>query len=283
MISFLIVNYNTWEHSVALSRKLLDINIVNSEIIVVDNHSKEQSDLKLPKDVIFIQNARNSGFAGGVNIGVAAAKNPFVYLLNSDLILNDTSFVHSTLSCIQKNPKIAAISPVIVYENNKIQYAGYTNLNSLTGRNKSIGFGKGLEYLKELKTGKTASCHGAAMLLRKSAWQKLDGFPEGYFLYYEEFDYCKQLNKLGFETWVNVDNYVVHKGSLSMDVSNTPKYFYLQRNRMWLMKRQFSFLNNIIAIPYIFLATSLKYLLPGNRAVKKQMMKGAIQGILKSY
>ena len=282
MVSYLIVNYNTWSYTSSLANTLLGFCGINDEVIVVDNASVEKRDTELPEEVIFVQNNNNTGFAGGVNVGVAKANNEFVFLLNSDLIVADKMFIDKCLRVIDSTDTIASISPAIIYENDKIQYAGYTPINAFTGRNRSLEFGQNKDALLHLKSGETPSCHGAAMCLRKSVWEKLNGFEEAYFLYYEEFDFCTRAESIGYTNWVENDAFVVHKGSLSMEVNNTPKHYYLQRNRMWYLKRNKSVFSNCIALPYILLATIVKYGMPGNRKMKSSMLRGAWHGITKS-
>lgn len=283
MVSYLVVNYNTWAYSSTLCETLLGFCNDGDEVILLDNASTEKHKSALNKNVVFIQNAVNTGFAGGVNTGIKSAKNDLIFLLNSDLVIKNADFLLHVVAKMKANEKVGAMSPAIVFENNLIQYAGYTPLSQFTGRNASYGYGLPIAALSSFSSGNTASCHGAAMCLRKTAWEKVGGFPEEYFLYYEEFDFCLSLKKHGYQTAVETGVYAVHKGSLSMDTTNTPKHYYLQRNRMWLMKRNFPRWSNCIALPYILLTNAFKFLLSGNKQQLSQMLKGAWEGFITPY
>ena len=82
------------------------------ETIVVDNDSKDQSAEAVERefpDVRVIRNPRNLGFAGGVNVGLRAATQPLVLLLNTDtLVVGDA--IPRLLAYAQTHPEAGIVT-----------------------------------------------------------------------------------------------------------------------------------------------------------------------------
>lgn len=60
---------------------------------------------------------------------------------------------------------------------------------------------------------------------------------EKFFLYYEEVDWCERMRKAGWEVWVEPAVRVYHKESVTTQALGGLKTYYLNRNRVWLMRR----------------------------------------------
>ena len=90
-IAFVILYYKAYEDTIDCIHSVLclDKNNFELEIIVVDNDSRDGAIDKLKKqfkDVHYIRNDKNDGYARGNNIGIKYAKNTlkanFVVILN---------------------------------------------------------------------------------------------------------------------------------------------------------------------------------------------------------
>lgn len=87
MISVVTVNYNGWELTSALIRSLECHVHTPLEVIVVDNGSRmDEAALLCARHphIRAIRSHRNLGFAGGNNLGIAAASGQYLLLLNND-------------------------------------------------------------------------------------------------------------------------------------------------------------------------------------------------------
>jgi GT2 family glycosyltransferase len=58
-----------------------------------------------------------------------------------------------------------------------------------------------------------------------------------FFLYYEELDWCARIRKAGYECWVEPNAKVYHKESVTVGPSSPLKTYYLNRNRIYFMRR----------------------------------------------
>ena len=72
---------------------------------------------------------------------------------------------------------------------------------------------------------------GAFFLVRRSLFDRLEGFDERYFLYYEEVDFCRRAASLGAATFFLSDAKVHHIGNVSAKRSGGRALFHSLRSR----------------------------------------------------
>ena len=242
------MNYNGISDTIELLNSIRRFPYPNTEIFVVDNASKENPEeylLSFYPDVKFIRSEKNLGFAGGNNLAVTRADGDYLFFINNDAEVTENCLEKLVLM-FDKIPNLGAVSPLICYyaESDKlkgdlIQYAGMTAVNPLTARNKIIGE-------KTRDTGQfqtpqpTSYAHGAAMMVKREIIEKVGKMDDKFFLYYEELDWCERIRKAGYEIYVEPNARVYHKESASVGESSTLKTYYLNRNRIFFMRRNFS-------------------------------------------
>jgi GT2 family glycosyltransferase len=258
LISIITVNYN--QHAVT-EDLLLSILARNSypniEIIVVDNGSRHDPVpdwwQKFP-NISFLRSPKNLGFAGGNNLGIAAAKGDYLFFVNNDTIFND-GLVSVLASTLDEHPTTGMVSPKILYydQQDLLQYAGFTAMNYRTAQNRCVGYREKDEGQYDHLTGPTAYVHGAAMMVRREAIEKAGMMAENYFLYYEELDWCERIKKAGYEIRVNMNAFIYHRESISVGRQSTLKEYYMNRNRILFIRKNTSAFNYFLFISY-FLA-----------------------------
>ncbi len=242
LISVITVNYNQPEATIALLKSIIRYYSQTSlEVIVVDNGSKEDLGTLFHKEypgLIYIRSEINLGFAGGNNLGIERASGEFLFLVN-----NDTEFTPGLLetltTSLSANVKIGIISPKIMYydEPEVIQYAGFTEMNFFTCRNKCIGqFEKDAGQYDGLLV-ETGFAHGAAMMVTRKALEAAGEMAENFFLYYEEMDWCEHIKRAGFKVYVNTNACIYHKESLSVGKNSALKEYFMNRNRLLFIRR----------------------------------------------
>jgi len=255
-VSIITVNFNQPKVTEELLQSI-PAPYANLEIIVVDNGSKVISinnwQANYPQ-VKFIRSEENLGFAGGNNLGIKEATGDYLFLVN-----NDTEFtgglIERLVAVMDSKPEVGMLSPMIKYysDKNLIQYAGYTQMNYYTCRNRCIG-------LREKDTGQynnitapTAYCHGAAMMIRKEAIEKAGLMSENFFLYYEEVDWCEHIKRAGYEAWVCTEALIYHKESVSVGKKSKLKEYFMNRNRILFIRRNAPFVSKLVFYPYFVL------------------------------
>ena len=278
-LSIITVNYNGLKDTCAL----IDSITFNEdmEVIVVDNGSRKDEANYLQDlypAIKAIRSEKNLGFAGGNNLGIKAAKGRYLYLVNNDTIFKDFN-PQVLIQRLESSQMIGVVCPKIrfAWDNNPIQFAGYTPLSPITIRNKSIGFGE--EDKGQYDTPhQTPYAHGAAMMLKRKVIDKVGLMPECYFLYYEELDWSMMIARAGYEIWYEPASTIYHKESQSTGQNSPLRTYYITRNRLLLVKRNFSGWEKYMAYTYLHIVVAtrdiLKYIIKGQMDLLKATIKG---------
>lgn len=280
-LSIITVNYNGLKDTCAL----IDSIPFNEdmEVIVVDNGSKEDEASILQERYPYIKAIRsdkNLGFAGGNNLGIKTARGKYLYLINNDTIFKDFNpqvLIHR----LESSQTIAMVCPKIrfAWGNNPIQFAGYTPLSTITVRNKAIGFGE--EDKGQYDTPySTPYAHGAAMMLKREVIDKVGLMPECYFLYYEELDWSMMITRAGYEIWYEPTSTIYHKESQSTGQNSPLRTYYITRNRLLLVKRNWTGVSKYLSDFYLIVIVAtrdiIKYALRGHFHHINAIIKGIL-------
>jgi hypothetical protein len=258
LVSIITVNYNQLEVTYALLDSIRRQDYRNLEIFVVDNASRENPEALLAArypEVRCIRSAENLGFAGGNNLAVREAAGDFLLFINNDAELT-SGCIAKLLAMFEAVPKLGLVSPLICFypqpnqTEDLIQYAGMTPVHPLTARNQTIG-NKTIDQGQYNRPQPTAYAHGAAMMASRTVIEQVGPMEEDFFLYYEELDWGERIRKAGFEIWVEPRAKVYHKESTTVGKLSTLKTYYLSRNRVWFMRRNYKGWR--LAAFYIFL------------------------------
>lgn len=278
-LSIITVNYNGYKDTCELIDSIpFDDSM---EVIVVDNASKENEANLIQKRyprVNVIRSEKNLGFAGGNNLGIKAAKGNYLLLINNDTIFKDFS-IQPLIDRLKSKSQIGMICPKIrfIWGTNPIQFAGYTPLSKITVRNQSIGFGE--EDQGQYETAHpTPYAHGAAMLIKREALEKVGLMPEDYFLYYEELDWSMMFTRAGYQIWYDPACTIYHKESQSTGQKSPLRTYYITRNRLLLVKRNWHGIYKWLAYFYLLLIVAprdlLIFALKGRYDLTKAVYKG---------
>jgi GT2 family glycosyltransferase len=224
-LAIVIVAYNSGE---VLGRCLAAVGSEYPEVVVVDNASPDRRTATVCGDfsqVALIERPRNDGFATAANEGVRATRAPWVLLLNPDAWpLGDG--VQAMLRRAASDSSVGALGPRLVDESGRPSRsairpplspaslalwaatpdrvsASYGLWRSATRRGRGDRLGPG-EFIQ-----------GAALLLRRSAFEQVGGFDENFFMYGEDADLCAGLRAAGWRVEICGDATFVHVGGVS--------------------------------------------------------------------
>ncbi len=215
-VTAILVNYNA---GAELRRALQSIaaELVGHpwEAVVVDNASTDGSGeiaIEFAPHVTLIRNAKNVGFARGVNQGLKASSAPLVLVMNPDCRLGGGALA-TLRSEIEDHELCAIVGPRILDPDGSVQGSARGDPNMLTGL-----FGR-TAMLQRLMPGVDLSrrnvvaddaiesrassivvdwVSGACMLARRAPLHGARGFDERYFLYWEDADLCRRLRAAGY-------------------------------------------------------------------------------------
>ncbi len=213
-----------------------------------------------------MRSEKNLGFAGGNNLGVKVSSGEYLFFIN-----NYTEFPKGTLEGLlelfQTIPNLGIVSPMLCYHEPKIkqhkdviQYAGSTPVHPLTGRNRTLGEGEENQG-QYTQPQPTAYVHGAAMLVPRRVLEEVGPMAEEFFLYYEELDWCARIKRAGYQAFIHPGVKVYHKESVSVGRISPLKTYYLNRNRIYFMRRNKSRVAFALFSWYMLLVAFPKHLL----------------------
>ena len=243
LVTIITVNYNQAALTCALLASLRCISYPRVEVMVVDNASPTEGPTRIAEEfpeVRLIRSARNLGFAGGNNLGVAEAQGKYILFINNDTEV-EPDFLEPLVACFEADPLAGAASPKILYHGTDrlVQFAGSTGINQWTGR--SLEQGPPVQDHGQLQaTAPTVLVHGAAMMVPLAVIQKVGLMPELYFLYYEEYDWTEMIKRAGYQCYYVGAATVYHKESMSVGKASPLKTHYMYRNRLLFIRRNYA-------------------------------------------
>ena len=278
-VSIITINYNGLKDTCELIETIPSND--NLEVIVVDNASQNQeADIisqKFPH-VKVIRSDKNLGFAGGNNLGIKAAQGRYLFLVNNDTIFKDFN-IQSLIHRAKSSAEIGVVCPKIrfAWEPQPIQFTGYTELSKITIRNQAIGFGE--EDHGQYDTAhSTPYAHGAAMLIKREAIEKVGLMPECYFLYYEELDWSMMFTRADYQIWYEPKCTIYHKESQATGQNSPLRTYYITRNRLLLVRRNWNGLSKYLSYCYLTGLVAprdiLKFTFQGRIDLAKAVIKG---------
>lgn len=208
MVSFIILNYNTHEltaRCIASIRRHVPAG--SYEIIVVDNNSRaddREALLQAAGDgVRMVKSRLNVGFGAGNMLGANEAQGDYLCFLNSDVYLTEDC-VTPLCDYLRAHPETGVVTPQ--------QYNGadepVPSFNHAPGLRHELLGKKVLERLCPARYPRrkhklydapfaVTQINGCFMLFPTDAFWQAGGFDLNIFLYYEEYDICTRLARLG--------------------------------------------------------------------------------------
>lgn len=280
-LSIITINYNGLKDTCELIDSIPFNN--DMEVIVVDNASiQDEASVISEKysQVKVIRSPQNLGFAGGNNLGIKEAQGKYILLINNDTYFKEYN-IEPLIQRLESSDKIGMVCPKLRFDwgNNPIQFAGYTPLSNITVRNQAIGFGEEDKGQYDIAHS-TPYAHGAAMLIKREAIEKVGLMPECFFLYYEELDWSMMFNRAGYEIWYDPACTVYHKESQTTGQNSPLRTYYITRNRLLLVKRNYKGISKYLSYIYLIGIVAprdiIKYTFQGRFDLVKAVYRGIV-------
>ncbi len=198
-VTIIVLNYNGRFLLKPCLDALLAIDYPHSEIILVDNASSDDSldfmQTHFPT-VKLIANQENRGFAAGNNSALRACQTEFAVLVNPDIVVT-TNWLKQLIHPMLADDNIGIAGCKLLYPDGKtIQHAGgiITMPQAIPDH-----FG-----VRELDSGQFDTQKdvdyviGAALAIRRETLATIGLLDEGFFLYYEDSDWCTRAQRAGY-------------------------------------------------------------------------------------
>ncbi|EKD52977.1 MAG: hypothetical protein ACD_61C00186G0014 [uncultured bacterium] len=238
-LSIIIINYCTDDLILNLLRQLKTH--AGVEIILVDNSPIETLSKRLPKrnDVHYYFTGKNLGFSGGNNYGLSRASGEWLFLLNSDTLVN-TEDVLALLSETKKS-KYLVSAPKLIQPDGKTQNnVGYFDSLFRNPINFLFARPRFLKCSEVRKTTEVELLTGAAMMIHDSVLQRVGLLDEkNFFMYFEDLDFSYRLKKAGIKVLYNPNMKITHFGGASSDQDTRQKNLnYRQGLNVYIRKHR---------------------------------------------
>lgn len=199
-LSIITVTYNSSKQISTLLDSIADSkDKLSKEVIIVDNASQDNS-----AEIVaghksrptLIRSSTNVGFSKAVNLGLKQSTGDYILLLNPDTQLVGDCLT-TLINFAEKTNPLGAVAPKLLNPDGKPQASIFKFPTILNAFKKNFFgctdcFGK---YLPTPVTQKVDVAIMAAFLIPRATIDKIGGLNEKYFLYYEDFDFCRKLKQ----------------------------------------------------------------------------------------
>ena len=272
MVSIIIVNYNTCKLTSECINSIYEkVHSCKYEIIVVDNASVDNSAAAIKRkypEVILITSRKNLGFGRANNLGAKYAKGEYLFLLNSDTVLNNDPFPYFIDFSEKHNKKLGAIGTYLRDGQGEYSKCGGTFYSIskylITALKKWFLLSSKEEVPFQKRDVPVDYVIGADLFIRRELFEELEGFDKHIFMYFEDVELCKRLSDAGYQSYIIYGPDITHfvKASSTSQfprVYNTASLVYcLQKEESAFQLKIFQFCLFVLKLPLLFQLKRLK-------------------------
>lgn len=250
-----IINYRTPEMTIRCVESVLaDIGGRDVQVVVVDNRSDDGSADAIAQwieaagaaeRVTLLRSRTNSGYSGGHNQGVAARAAETVLILNSDALVRPGALA-ALSEALRRNPRAGLAAPLLEHEDGVAQISCFRFPSPVSEFTRGAGLAALTSLFRSRQVALSVApapeeiewVSFACVLLRRDMIEEIGPMDEGFFMYFEDAEYCLRARRAGWEIVHVPQARVVHlRGgsapvkSLAKARKRVPAYFYASRAR----------------------------------------------------
>jgi GT2 family glycosyltransferase len=240
LVSVVVLNWNGIEDTLKCIDSINKLNYKNTELIVVDNGSEDDSVKilkKLNQSFTLITNTENKGFAGGQLTALPYCHGDFIVLLNNDAVI-DTDAIHFAIDTFQDDDEIAVVGGRSYRWSEdegteSTQFYSHQRIDPITGDVHTYG-------LDDNKIEDVSNVSGACAFIRKAAIEECGYFDPRFFAYYEETDLFARFRRAGWRIVYDPRVHIKHKDGASTKNKKYMYYYLMLRNQFIYAYKNFS-------------------------------------------
>lgn len=244
------------------------------QLIIVNNSPVDPSLAALTGAPVFIlNNQKNLGFGSACNVGLnwVFTHNPgaIVWLINPDTCLTADALKNAR-EFFQLHPEAAIVGTVVNQPDGQLWFGG-GSFQAQTGEIFSQ------DLFEENPQADYLACDwvtGCSLLVNLAKFKRCPEFDPYYFLYYEDFDFCRRYHAQGYTIGITQQIQVIHYPSSVTDRAPAIKLKYSTDSYLFTLERYTSRL--ILILRLMRLVVYALLLLP----VKPPVAIGKLQGVL---
>ena len=254
-----IVNYRTGHLVVDCLQSIASqlSALKGGRVVVADNASGDDSVQRIRSAAIahgwnawleVLELPHNGGFAYGNNAGIRRVREidaefGVVVLLNPDTVVKPGA-IEALVSFLAERPAAGIAGAAIENASGSVERSAHADPSprgELHGGAQLHALGRLLPVTVYEPAAGEQRCDwvsGACMAIKRETLDVVGELDEGYFLYFEEVDYCVRARKLGWECWYVPQARVVHFEGASTGIKQPrrprPSYWYRSRRRFFV-------------------------------------------------
>lgn len=249
-ISVIIVSWNVKE---CLRKCLQSLEKESSfyplEIIVIDNASVDGSGAMVRQEfpqVKLVEQNYNSGFAAGCNLGVQNSKGEYLLFLNPDTQVN-AGFFELLLRFWSQHQSAGVVGGKILNSDGSVQssvrswpslWSSILDSLKILKRWPALAPGyllPGFDYASEQVVDQVM---GAVLATKRKVWDELKGFDEGFWIWFEEVDFCQRVKRASYEVWYSPFMTVNHiQGASFVQLPLLKRHRFFSKSLLLYVKR----------------------------------------------
>jgi GT2 family glycosyltransferase len=271
-LSLVIVNYNTVE-DLRKCLTTLKERLSSRETIVVDNGSTDGSREMVLEEFPWarlLDNPGNPGYASACNRGLAAATQPYALILNSDVeFLGDG--LEEVLDYMDAHPEVGALGPMVLNSDGSAQMS----CRRFPSMRENVVHGFLGDFwpdnpftrsyqMKDMRREEPCEADwvsGAAMFLRRSAAEQVDGFDESYFMYVEDVDLCWRLKRAGFKVVYHPSFKLIHHIGRASSQQSVRMLYEHHRSMYIFFRKRYSGWRGWVLLPLVIVGLAGRFTL----------------------
>jgi GT2 family glycosyltransferase len=206
------------------------------EVVIVDNSGKGlvRKNGTGPGARV-IENAQNVGFGTAINQGMKTSSARYVATLNDDAMAH-AGWLEALVVALSGRPDAGmCASQVRLFGEDRLDSAGM--LIARDGSSKQRGHGRLPDDFPV--TEEVLMPSGSAALYRRAMLEEIGGFDDSFFLYCEDTDLGLRARWAGWKCLYSPLAVVEHHYSLSAGRASPLKAYYVERNRLFVLVKNF--------------------------------------------
>lgn len=286
LVTTVIPNWNLKADLAECLDSLRRVPYTPHRVIVVDNGSADGSPQLVEERypwVSLVTLPENRGYAAALNVGVVKAveaDTDYVFALNNDTVVEPQS-LGKLVEGLESEASIGIAAPKILYHDHRdMVYRLGDRIYSWLPI--PLAFGPGWKDRPKFSGVEEYDyVSGCAMLIRSELFQEIGLFDTGFFMYYEDADFCRRARRAGYRIVSVGDAVIYHKASLSADKIRSSIVKTRARNRMRFYRRYEHGPHPWLTYTTLALVAawrSFSGLVKGDRHLVKQYLEGLWEG-----
>lgn len=281
-VSVIVVTWNVEDIIEDCLNSLFKYTNLNCEVIIVDNSSIDDTckiiKSKYANKVTLIESSENLGFSKANNVALEQANGEYIFYMNPDVIFIE-DILGRMIELLERHPNIGIVSPRLLNADKSLQisYSNFPSVKKVLFDDFKLGIFLSNDLKMKYYQTKVQSnqeryvdwTHGAAHLCRREDIDKINGYPDSYFMYGEDTEFCMIfLEQLSKQVYYAADCRLIHLGGYSeKQVLNSKKIIYGTNASLYFVRKYYGNIQMMLMRWLLFINYSIKFFLMNIRCL----------------